>query len=160
MFDRLIALTMSLTLVAGTIAQPPCCCKSPTGACRLEAQTESSLASQPSCCHVAQNAAEDQIAQKLPPCCQKAANARTSDIESGPCKCDGCLTNRPKNPLNEPAAVPRASSVDDLPPALSAGPMDPLLVVSLGESRRTLLGSLSLDRPPPDWQALLCVWVI
>jgi len=142
-FDRLLALTVALTLVAGTIAQPPCCCKSPTGACRVEARATSAA----SCCA---------IDKKLPPCCRDEA----AGVESGPCKCNGCLTKRPKSPLNESASTLRTASLDDLPPALSAGPMDPPLDFSLGESQRILLESLSLDRPPPDRQALLCVWVI
>lgn len=143
MFDRLIALTMALTLAAGAIAQPPCCCKSPAGACH----TTTPAASAPSCCTVD---------KELPPCCQEKA----AGVESGPCQCDDCLTNRPKTPLKESAAPPRASSVDDLPPALSAGPTDPPFVASLGETQLSLLEGLTLDRPPPDRQALLCVWVI
>ena len=144
MFDRLLALTMALTLVAGAIVQPPCCCKSPVSGCHVD----SSASDKPACCVTQAD---------LPPCCQKKAAA---GVESQPCECDGCLTNRPDNPLNETAAAPRAPSYDDLPLALGAGPMDPPQVVSLDETRLAGWESLSLDRPPPDRQALLCVWVI
>jgi hypothetical protein len=154
-FDRLLALTMALTLAAGAIVQPPCCCETLGGSCRIDEEASSVVA----CC--ATEAA-------LPPCCvaklavakQGLAKQASTSAASLPCECDGCPTNRPENPLNESTVAPRAPDVNDLPLALSAGPMDPPQVVSLDETQLAGWENLSLDRPPPDRQALLCVWVI
>ena len=155
MIDRLLALVLTLTLAVGAIVEPPCCCKSPAGICRVEAlesgaaplSCDAPASGKPSCCSVKAEA---------PPCCQqKAAGA-----DSGPCECKDCLTNLPKSPLNESASAPRAPALDDLPLALSAGPMDPPFAGSLNESDLARWESRTLDRPPPDRQALLCVWVI
>jgi hypothetical protein len=144
-FDRLLALTMALTLAAGAIVQPPCCCETLGGSCRIDEEASSV----PACC--ATEAA-------LPPCC--VAKQASTSAASLPCECDGCPTNRPENPLNESTVAPRAPDVNDLPLALSAGPMDPPQVVSFDETQLAGWENLSLDRPPPDRQALLCVWVI
>ena len=144
MFDRLLALTMALMLAAGAIVQPPCCCKSPVSVCHLDAQADD----KPACC----------VTDAEAPACRQQKGV--VGVESLPCECDGCLTNLPENVLNESATAPRAPSIDDLPLAQGAGPMDPPQVVSLNETLRVGWESLSLDRPPPDRQALLCVWVI
>jgi hypothetical protein len=153
--DRLLALKMALTLAAGAMVRPPCCCETSAGVCRIDQEVSSQKAgSGPACC--ATEAA-------LPPCCmvkQGVAKQSGASAASIPCDCDGCPTNRPENPLSEQAVTPRPPALDDLPLVLSAGPMDPPLAVSLDESQQARWESLSLDRPPPDRQAVLCVWVI
>ncbi|TWT99648.1 hypothetical protein Pla108_05910 [Botrimarina colliarenosi] len=146
MFDRLLALLMTLTLAVPAIVAPPCCCLAANSTCRIAEEA----ADKPACC---------QTEAALPPCCR---NAQTS-VETAPlptqCGCDGCLSSKPASPLAGPPTVPEAPHPDDLPPAFGAGPLEPPHAGSL-DGPRGVIERVSLNRPPPDRQALFCVWVI
>lgn len=151
MVDRLLSLTLTLTLATGAMVKASCCCQLGDAAhCQLDAGSKT-----PACCIPASSVVDG----SLPPCC-RAKQAADEPAGPGECGCDGCLSNRPASPFAETAPAPRAPNLDDLPPALGAGPQEPVLVAPLSGIGDVPLANLSLDRPPPDRQALLCVWVI
>ncbi|MEO0529656.1 MAG: hypothetical protein AAF266_03660 [Planctomycetota bacterium] len=70
------------------------------------------------------------------------------------------MSNRPQQPLAEAPTAPRLPSIDDLPDAIGELSRNQDRLIGLADQTVDLAGTHSSDRPPPDRQALLCVWTI
>ncbi|QDT69519.1 hypothetical protein MalM25_24580 [Planctomycetes bacterium MalM25] len=153
MVDRLLTPLLALLVALPMATRGPCCCLS-----------EATAETVDGCCQASQGCCE--VSPELPPCCRQAAEACCSieaDSKCGEnplerCGCTGCPTNQIINPIQLAASAPRVPTADELPPAIAAvSCLTPVEAPSLSGSDH---GLAPVSHPPPDRQALLCVWTI
>jgi len=143
MVDRLLPLLLALSVAAPAATRGPCCCATKAIACFPP--TESADAALPPCCRPQ---------EPEPTCCREGA---VEGLLPAPCGCEGCLANRPVQPLAVAPTTPDAVSAGE--PLDSLLPAQPPIDLRVVAQRHTTPPAAFGNRPP-DRLALLCVWII